>query len=93
MSSLRRHFRIVLDGRTVDLVSSARDIASAEEEGLNGETKPMLYAFAICHAAAIRLGVDGVPHDRDKFIDLMDDFEDLEPDARDATANPTRATV
>ncbi len=93
MSSLRRHFRIVIDGKTHDLVSSARDIATAEDEGLNGETKPMLYAFAICHAAAMRLGVTGIPQDRDTFIDLIDDFEDLEPDAKDSSANPTPATV
>ena len=81
MSTLRHRFRYVLDGETHDIMTNARDMAAVQgvspgdDVGV-GEGATM--TFAVIHAAALRLDIPGTPADLDKFIDLLDELDDLD---------------
>ena len=89
MSELRRRVRIVLDGTPYELTTSARDMASVQGDSDEMPSNPMDFAFRLVHAAMIRLDMPGVPTDVDKFIDLIDDYTDLEPDTAAELPRPT----
>lgn len=80
MSSLRHPFRIVVDGTSHDIVTSARDFAAVnmdvDEAGHSMASAAV--TWTMLHAACMRLEVSGVPHDLDKFIDLLDEVIDLD---------------
>lgn len=90
MSTFRRPFRLVIDGEEHDLVTSARDMAAiqGDPQSLGGA----MFTFAMLHAACMRLDVPGVPHDFDKFIDLLDDIDALDgkPIAHSEPLDPTQ---
>lgn len=89
MSALRHRYRITVDGVPHDILTSARDMAGMDFGGVEGELNPM-QIWGLLHAACMRLEVPGVPHDLDKFIDLLDEIEDLEPATpAEVTVNPT----
>jgi hypothetical protein len=75
MSALRHRFRYVLDGEAHDIVTGARDVATAQAMGLDNQ---VLMSYAVIHSAAIRLDIAGTPSDFDKFVDLLDDLDDLD---------------
>lgn len=76
MSTLRRRYRVTVDGAAHDIVTSARDYAAIEVEP---DARPGAeQTWAMLHAAFIRLEVPGIPHDLGKFVDLLDDVEDLD---------------
>jgi len=89
MSTLRRPFRVVIDGEAHDLVTSARDMANVQ--GDPEELGGAMFTFAMLHAACVRLDVPGVPHDLDKFVDLLDDIDALDgkPVAYSEPPDPT----
>ena len=72
MSSLRKRFRVVVDGGTpIDVVTSARDLVVAQD--LDDE---QLGGFAVVYHALTRQGVDVGTFD--DFIDRLDEFEVLD---------------
>lgn len=75
MSQFRRRIQLVIDGRTVDVVTSARDFAAAD---VGDEVSGMENVLRLAHAACIRLHVDGIPTDWETFADLLDEFVDLD---------------
>lgn len=75
MSQFRHRFRVTVDGVPHDLVTSARDYADAEVEA---EDTAGMKTYRLIHVALMRLGVAGVPSDFDTFVDILDDFDDLD---------------
>jgi len=86
MSTFRRPFRIVVDGEPHEIVTSARDMATVtgDPQSLGGA----MFTYAMLHAACMRLDVPGVPHDLDKFIDLLDDIDTLDGKPLGFTGTP-----
>jgi hypothetical protein len=93
VSTLRKAYRITVDGEPHDIVTSARDFAMVEQPEDGTPANPGLQTWALLHAACMRLEVSGVPHDLDKFIDLLDDVTDLDgiPNGVPELENPTHA--
>lgn len=91
MSGIRRHVILVLDGTKYDLHTSARDLANAERAGYSAADQPMMFSLAVVHQALLRINADNVPRDFEVFVDLIDDFDDLEGDGPDDEQNPTLA--
>jgi hypothetical protein len=93
MSALRHRFRVVLDGVPYEIVTSARDQAAVDIDAdaiEAGDARARATAtWQVLHAAMQRLDIPGVPGDLDKFVDLLDDLDDLDPDEA-ATPDPTR---
>lgn len=89
MSSLRHRFRITVDGQPHDIVTSARDFAALDLDIDEGRPSAAV-TWQMLHAACIRLDVPGIPHDIDKFIDLLDEVEDLDGIPVGISANPTQ---
>lgn len=89
MSGIRRHLRVIVDGTKHEVVTSARDIAEAEKSGIKAEEAPTVFTLAVAHASLLRLKAPGIPTDLGAFMDLIDDFDDLEGEQDDAS--PTRA--
>ncbi len=96
MSQLRHRFRIVIDGTEYTIITSARDMAAAqvteEDPNLVNQT------FRLLHAACLRLSLPNIPSNWEAFADVLDDLEDLEPDAQQqsnglVTVNPIHATA
>jgi hypothetical protein len=82
---------ITVDGESHHVVTSARDVASTAHLPQETPYDQMIYGFAVAHAACIRLDVPGIPHDLDKFIDLLDNIEDQNPEVANEMPNPTGA--
>lgn len=92
MSQLRHKFRIVVDGVEHEIRTSARDMAALNLNEFKEDEADMMFAFQLVHAACMRLRIEGVPADIDEFVDVLDDFDDLEPDvAVQPSADPTPA--
>lgn len=89
MSSLRKRFRITIDGEPHDIVTSARDFAALDFDG-DDKAAMSTQTWAMLHAACMRLDVPGVPHDLDKFIDLLDEVDDLDGIPYGVSENPTQ---
>jgi hypothetical protein len=91
MSTLRKTFRVVIDGgEPIDVTTSARDLIVAEDLA---ERDERLAGFALVHHALRRQGVD-VP-DLETFIDTLDEFQALDEPNPNGTADdldPTSAT-
>jgi hypothetical protein len=85
MSTLRKRFRITIDEVPHDIVTSARDFVDVDFENASAS----LATWTMLHAACLRLDVAGVPHDLDKFIDLLDNIEDLDGIPYGVSENPT----
>jgi hypothetical protein len=92
MSTLRKRFRITVDEVPHDIVTSARDYAALDLSGAGEPVNQSMQTWAVLHSACMRLDVPGVPHDLDKFIDLLDEVEDLDGIPYGVTANPTQET-
>jgi len=90
-SNIRRHLSVTVDGETHHIVTSARDVASTAAMKQDTPEEQMIYGFAVAHAAAMRLEVPGIPHDLDKFIDLLDNIEDQNPEVPNDMPDPTQA--
>lgn len=108
MSTLRHRFRIVIDnGPPVDIVTSARDMAQIDTAGVVDEDGTevigpggrAMWTWQLLHAACLRLDVPGIPHDLDKFVDLLDEIDDLDgipvgrPGGGLATVDPTQTAT
>lgn len=78
MSTLRHRFRYTLDGETHDIMTNARDMAAIQVDDEPSKASGALMTYALIHAAALRLDIAGTPGDFDKFIDLLDDIDDLD---------------
>ena len=93
MSQLRHKFNVVLDGKQYMITTSARDISHAEIDEEN--PNPVNQTYRLLHAACVRLEIPDVPSDWETFADLLDDFDDLEPELgkSQVVENPTRKTV
>jgi hypothetical protein len=75
MSTFRHRYRIVVDDEPHDIVTSARDFAAVQmDSGANGADM----TYLLIHTACMRLDVPGIPSDLDKFVDLLDELEDLD---------------
>lgn len=86
MPSLRQKFDVSWnDGPKVRVVTSARDMALAQEL----MESPGLMAFAIVHAALKRTNQD-VPEDFDEFLDQLDELDTIGGDTPD---DPTQAVA
>lgn len=93
MSSLRKAYRITVDGVPHDIVTSARDYAAIEVPDGEVRPSPAMQTWAVLHAACIRLEVPGIPHDVNKFVDLLDEVDDLDgvPEGVPGRETPTLA--
>jgi hypothetical protein len=91
MSTFRKAFRLTVDGVPHDIVTSARDYAAIEVADGDAPLSKAMTTWTMLHAACMRLEVPGIPHDVDKFIDLLDDIDDLDgvPVGVPSTGNPT----
>jgi hypothetical protein len=80
MSQFRHRWRVVVDGRELEVTTSARDMAALTID-LNGDQAMMdpTQVMRMIHAALIRTEVADIPNDVDAFLDLLDDMDDLEP--------------
>jgi hypothetical protein len=101
MSTLRHRFRYVLDGESHDVMTNARDIAAVQgmvDEGSEDASAGMgaMMTYAVLHACALRLDIPGTPGDLNKFIDLLDELDDLDGIpagvSGDALPDPTQLT-
>lgn len=82
---------VTVDGETHNIVTSARDVASTSGLPQDTPEQQMYYGFAVAHAALIRLETPNVPHDFDKFVDLLDMIEDLDSEVPSGMPDPTQA--
>lgn len=92
-SMIRRRMRVTVDGVTHEIITSARDVAAManlQSESPSAEEQ-MLYGFGVAHAALMRLQTPDVPHDFDKFVDLLDNIEDLDEAVPVGMPDPTKA--
>ena len=87
MSTLRHKFRIMLDGQTHELTTSARDMATLDT---TGEVPEVVQTMHVLYAACLRLGIE-VPDNVDDFMDLLDDIDDLEEEGKEE--NPTQVAT
>lgn len=84
MSALRKRFRVQWDnGEPVEVTTNAWDVTRAQDH----QSDPMLATFAIMHAALERTG-HTVPPLR-AFVDVLDDFVDLDEGAEEDQVPPT----
>lgn len=83
MSKIRHRYRLTIDGETHEVTTNAWDMLDMDPEG-----SPMLASMTVVHAACVRNQLP-VPADLHKFIELLDDLDDLEPEA----ATPVVPTV
>lgn len=83
MSTFRHRFRLVIDGATYEVVTNAWDMLDVDPNG-----RPMMQTMTMVHAACIRNELP-VPHDLRKFIECLDDIDDLEAEV----TQPTDPTV
>lgn len=74
MPGVRRHVRVVLNGRKYDVETNALDMVKAEREGEG----PIKMGMRTVHAALVRTKAEDVPPRFDAFLESLDDFEDLD---------------
>jgi hypothetical protein len=95
VSQLRHRFRIVVDGTEYTIITSARDMAAAQVN--EEEPNAVNQTFRLLHAACLRLSLPNIPSSWEEFADVLDDLDDLEPEAGKSNglvkANPIRATA
>ena len=73
MSGTRRHVRLVLDGRKLEVTTNALDMVRGERDGEG----PVAMGFRVIHQALLRQHVEGVPASFERFLEQLDDMDDL----------------
>ena len=83
MSFYRQRWRLVLDGfdEPLEVLTSARDSQSIVLPVSGGQPEmPMGMPLKIVHNALLRTETPGIPRDFQKFLDIVDDADEI-PDA------------
>jgi hypothetical protein len=78
MSKVRRRFRLVLDGETLEVETNAMDLVKAERDGQG----PVQQGLRTAHVACLRMRKD-VPAKFEAFAELIDEFDDITDDEVD----------
>ena len=84
MSFYRQRWRLALDGfdEPVEVTTSARDSQSIVIPAVDGQPQmPMGMPLKIVHNALMRNEVEGIPRDFQKFLDIVDDADEIPDDA------------
>lgn len=89
MPSVRRHARLVIAGRKIEVETNALDLAHAERDGEGDTVRGMRTLWEACKRAR----VEDIPTKFETFLDQLDSIDDLDDeDTLGDDMSPTPST-